>query len=81
MRIFDIADPFPFEMYRNIIVSVPNSDNMNSPSQLFFPGTIHLVELRLKWDLQEKKNSQGVGYRGRKCFRVDLINSLINWFF
>lgn len=28
-----------------------------------------------------EKNSQGVGYRGRKCFQVDLINSLINCFF
>lgn len=54
MRIFGIADLFPFKMYRNIIVSVPDSDSMNSPSQLFFPGIIHLVMLRLKWDLEKK---------------------------
>lgn len=55
MRIFGIADPFPFKMYRNIIVSVPDSDNMNSPSQLFFPRIIHLIMLRLKRDLEGKK--------------------------
>lgn len=52
VRISGIADPFSFKMYRNIIVSVPDSDNMNSPSQLFVLGITHLITLR--WDLEKK---------------------------
>lgn len=54
VRILGIAASFPFKKGRNIIVCVPESDNMNSPGQFFFPGIIHSIMLRLKGDLERE---------------------------